>query len=566
MSDAMSDAKSDAMSDANSDAMSDPMSQITRVAFVPGAQVEDDSPESDETNRAQSFAPLRTDAPADAMPVLEVLTFFRGVLTGARYLDLLRPLDAQARFVIGASKDADAPVDPAYLFSSSSSSSSSSSPSSPSSSSGMASTGDVAVGTTPPPSHVLVTAGAGGHVINLTSRMRGTIRLTDGESRTVRRFMKDHGPTLTLPQGATAELACGDTTFILGLTTQPRRLPTPLVRWRWNERSPYTLGSSAALGLFLLMLFTIPPDPRSLSLDLFDAQDRFASFRIKPPAEKQDDLPPWLQKSTATDGGAQGQRAEGAEGRMGKKTAPKRDARYAVKDRHDASDPHLAKTEAAARAASAGILGVLKANQGGVVASIFGRDPPNGLDAVDALGTLVGTNVGEAWGIGGLSVLGTGRGGGGTGENTIGVGRLATMGKWGRGDHDGPGYGTGTGALGRHHARAPQFIPGIADVRGSLDKEIIRRIIRRHLNEVKFCYEGELARNPELGGRIVVQFTIAGSGRVLASVLQTSTMKNARVETCTVNAVKRWEFPQPVGGGLVIVSYPFVLAPAGGES
>ena len=50
----------------------------------------------------------------------------------------------------------------------------------------------------------------------------------------------------------------------------------------------------------------------------------------------------------------------------------------------------------------------------------------------------------------------------------------------------------------------------------------------------------------------------------MASVLQNSTMGNARVENCIVQAVRRWEFPKPLGGGIVIVSYPFVFTPAGG--
>ena len=62
----------------------------------------------------------------------------------------------------------------------------------------------------------------------------------------------------------------------------------------------------------------------------------------------------------------------------------------------------------------------------------------------------------------------------------------------------------------------------------------------------------------------MVQFTIAASGQVIASVLQNSTIGNARVENCIVQAVKRWEFPKPLGGGIVIVSYPFVLTPSGG--
>lgn len=102
--------------------------------------------------------------------------------------------------------------------------------------------------------------------------------------------------------------------------------------------------------------------------------------------------------------------------------------------------------------------------------------------------------------------------------------------------------------------------------RGDLNKEILRRVIRHHISDVKNCYEAELAQNPKLGGRILVRFTIASSGRVTASALQDSTMGNARVETCTVEAVRGWEFPKPCGGGYVVVSYPFVLTPApGGE-
>ena len=38
----------------------------------------------------------------------------------------------------------------------------------------------------------------------------------------------------------------------------------------------------------------------------------------------------------------------------------------------------------------------------------------------------------------------------------------------------------------------------------------------------------------------------------------------AAVDSCVVNAVKRWEFPQPDHGGLAVVSYPFSFSPAGG--
>jgi hypothetical protein len=39
-------------------------------------------------------------------------------------------------------------------------------------------------------------------------------------------------------------------------------------------------------------------------------------------------------------------------------------------------------------------------------------------------------------------------------------------------------------------------------------------------------------------------------------------MGNAAVERCLIAAVRRWEFPHPEAGGLVMVSYPFVFFPA----
>src|SRR5438067_335392 len=55
--------------------------------------------------------------------------------------------------------------------------------------------------------------------------------------------------------------------------------------------------------------------------------------------------------------------------------------------------------------------------------------------------------------------------------------------------------------------RAAVSAAGDAQVRGSLDKEVIRRTIQRHLNEVKFCYERELQKQPSLSGKVIVQFT-----------------------------------------------------------
>ena len=110
----------------------------------------------------------------------------------------------------------------------------------------------------------------------------------------------------------------------------------------------------------------------------------------------------------------------------------------------------------------------------------------------------------------------------------------------------------------------PHIRSGKADVRGSLSKEVIRRIIHRHINEVRFCYEQELNQRPDLQGRVSIKFIISPTGAVQTAAKADSSLGNAKVEGCIVNAVRRWVFPSPEGGGIVVVTYPFVLEQTGG--
>jgi hypothetical protein len=82
---------------------------------------------------------------------------------------------------------------------------------------------------------------------------------------------------------------------------------------------------------------------------------------------------------------------------------------------------------------------------------------------------LIGNQIAEAYGTGALGLLGTGSGGDGTGEHTLGLGNFGTIGKAG-GAGNGSGYSRGVGGLGGRRTRAPEVIPGQATVRGSLDK------------------------------------------------------------------------------------------------
>ena len=441
------------------------------------------------------------------------------------YAGLKRRTRTTPNFVIGSDAKADAPVGPEFIGSQAFS---------------------------------LVSTTGADFLVHVTPNMSGQVDV-DGRAVSLAQIVQQRGLSFSLGDRGRAKIDCGNTSFLVHATPTPRRMPVPLLVWRWSEQA-YNVGTTSALLLFLLMIFSVPPDPKSLSLDLFNAENGYVPILIKPPVEKEEELPAWLKKPGPEDPGGKGQRHKGDEGKMGKKTSKNKEGLYAIKGPRDNQDQYLAKQLAVENAKSAGILGVLRAAEGSHIASIFGRKTALGADTSDILGGLVGSQIGEAYGIGGLGLVGSGWGGGGPGEGTLGLDSYGTLGKGGGGGKN-SGYGRGVGGLaGGLNARkttGPNIIPGQATVRGSLDREIIRRIIRRHINEVKFCYEAELTKNAALAGRVSVQFTISGGGQVIASVLQSTTMGNLRVESCVVQAVRRWEFPRPEGGGLVIVSYPF---------
>ncbi|MCA9708132.1 MAG: AgmX/PglI C-terminal domain-containing protein, partial [Myxococcales bacterium] len=142
------------------------------------------------------------------------------------------------------------------------------------------------------------------------------------------------------------------------------------------------------------------------------------------------------------------------------------------------------------------------------------------------------------------------------GEGTIGLGNTGLIGNGGSGS----GYGRGSGAgFGGRGMRVPRVRQAKAQVTGALDRDIIRRIVRAHVNEVRHCYNRGLVRDPNLHGRVEISFHIGATGLVLASEATETTLPDASVTQCIAQAVRRWKFPMPSGGGTVRVTMPFML-------
>jgi TonB family protein len=193
------------------------------------------------------------------------------------------------------------------------------------------------------------------------------------------------------------------------------------------------------------------------------------------------------------------------------------------------------------------------AREGPRARSIIGqRDPQGSAPGGPPLGNLLGAPPAEAWGSSGLGLSGTGRGGAETGAGkTPALGELGTI---------GGGYGRSAGRPHASRAGGGDVLAEAAQVHGSLDKDLIRRIIRHHLNELRYCYEIELPKTPDLGGRAEVRFIIGPDGQVASAVIASSTTRSLALDSCVVEAVRRWEFPRPLDGRVVSVQYPFTFA------
>jgi hypothetical protein len=279
--------------------------------------------------------------------------------------------------------------------------------------------------------------------------------------------------------------------------------------------------------IFFKDMMNTPPD------DLNKQLNRFTKLIIKAPETKKKEDTPDLKLKTLAE--------TKANFKMDKKTPVKGP---------NIADPNKREQDRKI-ALKSGLLGALRGTGGNpAMSSIFGAGGL-GSGINNALTGLHGTMIGDSGGLGGLGS----RGGGGGGA--IGIGGIGTYGagksRRGYGDVD-----LGSGKKGETEISASKLI-----LVGGLEKEVIARIIQRHWAQVKYCYEKELSKNPNLYGKVVVQFTIGASGKVDEGHIAQTEMNNESVEGCIIRNVKMWVFPQPKGGGVVLVTYPFIFKSAG---
>jgi outer membrane biosynthesis protein TonB len=167
----------------------------------------------------------------------------------------------------------------------------------------------------------------------------------------------------------------------------------------------------------------------------------------------------------------------------------------------------------------------------------------------------------------------------------------------GKGGGLGPGVGSGTstrggtgsGGGGTSHAdaithgpvdtggvRAAKGTPGGTGVKeaqvkvdldqpdgdlGGLTAAEILKVVKSKRSAIATCYERELQRSKGLGGKVIVSWKIDLGGSVQGAKVRSTTMRNDKVQDCIVRVVQNLKFPQPRGGKIPVVNFPFLFAP-----
>lgn len=106
-------------------------------------------------------------------------------------------------------------------------------------------------------------------------------------------------------------------------------------------------------------------------------------------------------------------------------------------------------------------------------------------------------------------------------------------------------------------------IPSETVVLGSMDPDVIRRILMDNLPKFRFCYQSELERSGDekTQGVIKLNFVIGASGNVTQAGVDDSSNLPGSVKRCVVSVLKGIQFPNPLGGGTVEVKQPMNFYP-----
>ena len=406
--------------------------------------------------------------------------------------------------------------------------------------------------------------GAGGFRANLMG-LTGEVR-RGSNVMTIDALTAAGHTSVPLAVGTHVKASLGKTTFHVRGVEAPARnaAPAPLVADR-QVLSFVAASAIVHLGI-LAFLNAVPPDMNTAQTDMNANEEVGVLAAITGKEEPNPDVTDPDDSDEVGDNGGMASAVVSMaleNGTLGKDEPNATPAKLQVKNRD--VNAQLARQEAIEAASTAGVLAAMaspiRVYEGGSIAS--------GFEDIDITGGIIdGGGTGAPAGSFGWGIKGQGLGcGTPDGKNCQGehVGPYATIGWEGR-DYAGP-FSQRPGRPGRpgdRVAKVPtvKLSQPIACTQDNpcLDKEIIRRYVKRNIEKITYCYEKELLANPGLEGTVTVNFTLNGNGRVIES---NASGVDATVSSCIASVVSNIHFPKVGDDGIYPIKYPFQLRPTG---
>ncbi len=355
---------------------------------------------------------------------------------------------------------------------------------------------------------------------------------------------------LSLPDGATARLELGQLTLQLRVADKPRGLVSKLLD-RIDPVYPNALLITAVFCAALIATIQLRPAQVAASEErLGRVPDRYVQFLLE---RTQPEPLPLALKAELTarpdeDGGPEpAEKLMGREGKAGSPEAAVTHRRIAIRGKAEDDQRRVQGT---------GLVAALNNGAGGLPGT---GEPAVGSDLMSAIGGLEGALPGADHGVLGWGLDGDGPGGGGN-SKTVGTVDLRTHGTY----SGQPEYGTVRRPSKKVKESQVTIREGELTMIGPLSMEAIRAVIARHRAQIRYCYNKELTLAPDLGGKVVLRFTIEERGYIASVVDTLNTTDSANLARCMRDRVRTWRFPAPRGGGTVVVNYPFLFTPPKG--
>jgi hypothetical protein len=87
---------------------------------------------------------------------------------------------------------------------------------------------------------------------------------------------------------------------------------------------------------------------------------------------------------------------------------------------------------------------------------------------------------------------------------------------------------------------------------GKINVAAVNTFINMRFGQVKACYERRLKVDSTLEGTLDLNINLASSGKVTAVTVNRNTVRDAEMLSCVRRTIRRWDFPKPEWGRVVI--------------